>query len=117
MAGGCALFTWWDARHELDELLDSHLAQAAALLVAQQTHIDNDEDDDVVDVRPMHKYAPAVAFQVFHLNVLVMGSPNVGNKPMATLERGFTTVTLAGWRSMARFCSQRRSPRCSGVCG
>ena len=30
--------TWFDARHELDELLDSHLAQAAALLVVQQTH-------------------------------------------------------------------------------
>jgi two-component system sensor histidine kinase QseC len=101
---GAALFTWWDARHELDELLDSHLAQAAALLVAQQTHIDNDDDDDVLDVRPMHKYAPAVAFQVFHLNVLVMGSPNVGNKPMATLERGFTTVTLPdgeAWRVFA----------------
>ena len=101
---GAALFTWWDARHELDELLDSHLAQAAALLVAQQSHIDNDDDDDVVDVVPMHKYAPAVAFQVFHLKVLVMGSPNVGNKPMAALERGFTTVTLPdgeAWRVFA----------------
>lgn len=101
---GAALFTWWDARHELDELLDSHLAQAAALLVAQQTHIDNDDDDDVLDVQPLHKYAPAVAFQVFHLNVLVMGSPNVGDKPMASLERGFTTVTLPdgeAWRVFA----------------
>ncbi|MGZ8254164.1 MAG: ATP-binding protein, partial [Burkholderiaceae bacterium] len=32
-----ATFTWFDVRHELDELLDSHLAQAAALLVVQQT--------------------------------------------------------------------------------
>jgi two-component system sensor histidine kinase QseC len=28
--------TWLDVRHELDELLDGHLAQAAALLVVQQ---------------------------------------------------------------------------------
>jgi hypothetical protein len=30
------VWTWYDARHELDELLDGHLAQAAALLVVQQ---------------------------------------------------------------------------------
>ena len=33
---GAAVRTAFDARHELDELLDSHLAQAAALLVVQQ---------------------------------------------------------------------------------
>ncbi len=33
-----ALATWFDARHELDELLDSHLEQAASLVVAQQMH-------------------------------------------------------------------------------
>ena len=31
-----AATVWLDAPHELDELLDGHLAQAAALLVAQQ---------------------------------------------------------------------------------
>jgi hypothetical protein len=31
-----AVMTWFDVRHELDELLDSHLAQAAALLIVQQ---------------------------------------------------------------------------------
>ena len=30
-----AALTWRDARHEIDELLDSHLAQSAALLVAR----------------------------------------------------------------------------------
>ena len=30
---GAAALTWTDAQHELDELLDGHLAQAAALLV------------------------------------------------------------------------------------
>ncbi|NBW49711.1 MAG: two-component sensor histidine kinase, partial [Betaproteobacteria bacterium] len=36
-----AAWTWVDARHELDELLDSHLTQAAALLVVQQSHVDD----------------------------------------------------------------------------
>jgi hypothetical protein len=31
-----AVSTWFDVQHELDELLDGHLAQAAALLVVQQ---------------------------------------------------------------------------------
>ncbi len=35
-----AALTWLDVRHELDELLDGHLAQAAALLVVQQARRD-----------------------------------------------------------------------------
>ena len=34
---GAAALTWVDARHELDELLDGHLAQAAALLGLDST--------------------------------------------------------------------------------
>ena len=30
-----AVWAWVDARHEVDELMDSHLAQAAAILVVQ----------------------------------------------------------------------------------
>jgi two-component system sensor histidine kinase QseC len=55
-----ALITWFDVRHELDELLDSHLAQAAALLVVQQAReIEEDEDDDHhIDAPSLHRYAP-----------------------------------------------------------
>ena len=39
----------WDAHHELDELLDAHLTQSAALLVARQTsELEDDEDEDNV---------------------------------------------------------------------
>ena len=60
-----AVTTWFDARHELDELLDSHLAQAAAILVMQQSHEAGEEDHEV-DSPALHRYAPKVAFQVFH---------------------------------------------------
>jgi two-component system sensor histidine kinase QseC len=60
-----AVLIWRDASHELDELLDGHLAQAAALLVVQQTHADGDDDDDLADAPSLHKYAPKVAFQVY----------------------------------------------------
>jgi len=62
---GAAALTWRDARHELDELLDGHLAQAAALLVVQQAREVGD-DRDAADTPILHKYAPKVAFQVFH---------------------------------------------------
>ena len=40
-----AALTWLDVRHELDELLDGHLAQAAAILVVQQgKEMDGDHD-------------------------------------------------------------------------
>jgi len=31
-----AVFVWFEAQHELDELLDAHLTQSAALLVVQK---------------------------------------------------------------------------------
>lgn len=98
---GAATMTWFDARHELDELLDGHLAQAAALLVVQQSHTDGDE---VADAPTLHKYAPKVMFQVFHEGQLVMRSANAALTPMATQTRGFATVRLNGgatWRVFA----------------
>jgi two-component system sensor histidine kinase QseC len=95
---GASVLIWSDARQELDELLDGHLAQAAALLVIQQTHA---EDDDVADAPSLHKYAPKVAFQVFHDGQLVMRSANADTKPMSTRSEGFETVRLADgaqWR-------------------
>lgn len=98
---GAALLTWYDARHELDELLDGHLAQAAALLVVQQSKTAGDDDDGVADAPSLHKYAPQVAFQVFHEGHLVSRSVNAGTHPMSTTTRGFATVQLvdgAQWR-------------------
>jgi two-component system sensor histidine kinase QseC len=85
----------------LDELLDGHLAQAAALLVVQQTKSDGDDDDGVADAPSLHKYAPKVAFQVFHEGHLVMRSSNTGIEPMSTQSVGFQTIRLANgveWR-------------------
>ena len=98
---GAAILTWVDARHELDELLDGHLAQAAALLVVQQTRADADDHDGMADAPSLHKYAPKVAFQVFHEGQLVMRSANAGLTPMSSRASGFATVRLSGdaeWR-------------------
>ena len=99
---GVAVTTWRDAKHELDELLDGHLAQAAALLVVQQA-VDVDDGDGLADAPTLHRYAPKVAFQVWHEGALAMRS---GNAPAERLSRntsGFQTLQIPGvdWRVFA----------------
>ena len=98
-----AAVVWRDARHELDELLDAHLAQAASLLVARQVHELGDEDDDAdrsIDAPALHRYAPRVAFQVFHKGQLVLRSAGTSAEPLSTQREGFETVVRDGerWR-------------------
>jgi two-component system sensor histidine kinase QseC len=100
---GAAVLTWFDARHELDELLDGHLAQAAALLVVQQA-AEVEEGGQAVEAPALHPYAPKVAFQVFHEGQLVTRSANAPMVPMAqpgqAFDRGFANVQIDGadWR-------------------
>lgn len=101
---GAAVYTWIDVRHELDELFDGHLAQAAALLVVQAADFDEDDDDEVPESPVLHRYAPRVAFQVFHEDRLVRRSANAPLRPMvaagARTDHGFARVRIDGepWR-------------------
>jgi two-component system sensor histidine kinase QseC len=98
---GAAAMIWFDTRHELDELLDGHLAQAATLLILQQGVAQ--EADDVVQGPSQHKYEPKVAFQVFHEGRLVMHSGNSGTTPISSQADGFSSVQLGDgqWRVYA----------------
>jgi two-component system, OmpR family, sensor histidine kinase QseC len=99
-----ACFTWYDASHEVDELLDGHLAQVASLLVAQQAANDGDEDDVLLDTPVLHKYAPKAAFQVFRHGRLIAHTVNAGTQPMSTHVAGFETIKLekgGAWRVFA----------------
>jgi two-component system sensor histidine kinase QseC len=74
-----AVLTWSDVHHEMDELLDAHLAQAAALLAAQA----HDADDyEAVDLPALHRYAPRVAFQVWNGDVLWLRSVQAPAAPL-----------------------------------
>jgi two-component system sensor histidine kinase QseC len=107
-----AVLTWFDARHELDELLDGHLAQAAALLVVQQAQ-EIEDDNQGLDSPTLHRYAPKVAFQVFHEGRLAMRSANAPVAPMVEpgkhFKSGFKTVQIAGmaWRVFAAHGAER----------
>jgi two-component system sensor histidine kinase QseC len=99
-----AAFTWVEAQGELDELLDGHLAQAAALLIVRQVdEIEEPEDDERIDAPALHRYAPKVAFQVWRKRELVARSANAPSAPMAEISSGFATTTIAGerWRVFA----------------
>jgi len=114
-----AVLTWFDVRHELDELLDGHLAQAAALLVVQQAREigDGDDDDRRVDAPSLHRYAPRVAFQVFHEGQLTLRSANAPALPMGEpgehglndVAPGFRTVQIDGvaWRVFSALGAKR----------
>lgn len=103
-----AVLTWFDVRHELDELLDGHLAQAAALLVVQQAQATED-DGQGIDAPTLHRYAPKVAFQVFHEDRLALRSANAPVTPMVEagkrFKSGFKTVQINGmtWRVFAAY--------------
>jgi two-component system sensor histidine kinase QseC len=107
-----AVITWFDVQHELGELLDGHLAQAAALLVAQQTG-EIEHDDHGIDAPTLHRYAPKVAFQVFHEGRLVLRSANAPPTPMIDPQEHFQTgfktelIDRAAWRVFAAYGAER----------
>ena len=109
---GTAVMTWIDVRHELDELLDAHLAQAAALLVARQAG-EVEDDEHGIDAPSLHRYAPRVAFQVFHEGRLVLRSTNAPLQPMVapdlSFRSGFRTVQIdaIAWRIFATQGAER----------
>jgi two-component system sensor histidine kinase QseC len=97
--GGAAVFTYLDARHELDELLDAHLAQAATLLIAQSAH---ELDDVETEHAPLlHKYSRNIAFQVWEKGqVLKLHSANAPAMPLGKTTPGFSDTMIDGkhWR-------------------
>ncbi|MFO1298710.1 MAG: hypothetical protein U1F25_21000, partial [Rubrivivax sp.] len=80
-----AVGTWIDVRHELDELLDGHLAQAAALLVVQQVGEIAHDDGRTVEAPAPHGLARRTAFQVFHEGQLVLRSADAPRAPLLAL--------------------------------
>ncbi len=73
--------TWSKTRHELDELLDAHLAQTTSVLLAQIG--DEHDSDDFTTTPLLHKYQPRVAYQIWHENELISRSAQAPSQPFA----------------------------------
>ena len=77
------VFTWIDAREEIDELLDAHLAQASSLLIAQTA--DEIEEIDTEHAPLLHQDARRVAFQLWENGEhLRLHSANAPQAPLGT---------------------------------
>ncbi|MGY0194536.1 ATP-binding protein [Leptothrix sp. BB-4] len=117
-----AFTTWYRMSEQVDSLLDGHLAQGMALLMALQVQ-DHEFDEmltaDHVAVDPgtpdgqvptwsgtstaeltLHKYATKAVFQVWYQGQLLLKSTDAPVEPLAELRPGFSDTTVKGvqWR-------------------
>jgi len=104
---GTAIFVYVDARHEINEVLDAHLAQAAGLLNALRSH--DIAEIETEQVPGLHKRARRVAFQIWERNRLLLHSANAPAQPLAQQDAGYSDALLAGrrWRVFSSRVGER----------
>jgi two-component system, OmpR family, sensor histidine kinase QseC len=101
-----------DARHEVAEVLDAHLAQTASLISVQR---DRDEDDDEVDTEHapvLHRYGRRVMFQVWkNGTTLGLHSQHAPDTLLSTVRDGFSDATIGGarWRVFSTWDARDRA--------
>ena len=104
-----AVYSYFDARHEANEILDGYLAQSAALIAAQTT---GDLDEGEVEHAPqMHRYARRLAFQVWDRGrTLRLHSANAPDHRMLERDEGFGNVVIDGtpWRVFSSWDRERK---------
>lgn len=105
-----AVFTWFEARHEAEEVFDAHLVQAASLLIAQ-TALEIEDEEELQDTHAptLHRYARNAAFQVWIEGRLQVHSQNAPQVPLSDVVEGFSDRTIAGegWRVFSGFNPKR----------
>ncbi|MCC7217016.1 MAG: sensor histidine kinase N-terminal domain-containing protein [Burkholderiales bacterium] len=104
-----AVVSYFDARHELDELLDAHLAQSASLLVAQAGR--ESEAIDLEHSPELHRYGRRVVFQFWENGtVLRLHSASAPNTRLSARTEGFSDVEIDGraWRVFSGWDADRR---------
>jgi len=100
-----------DARHEVSEVLDAHLAQTASLITVQR---DGDEDHDEVDTEHapvLHRYGRRVMFQIWTGGtVLGLHSQQAPSTPLSPIRDGFSDATIddARWRVFSTWDAKDR---------
>ncbi|MCA0311512.1 MAG: two-component sensor histidine kinase [Proteobacteria bacterium] len=95
-----ALVAWFTTEHELSELLDAHLAQTTALLLASEPDAPAEDDARPAPVL-LRKYQSRVAFQIWRDGRLRARSTDAPEEPLAPAGvQGLSEQRLAGkrWR-------------------
>ena len=101
------VFSYIDAHHEVDELFDAQLAQAAQTLLALASH---DEGEGVEDLgEATHKYQRRLRFQIWRADgKLLMRSNNAPESPL-TQAGGFSEThgEEGHWRHFSQWNDER----------
>jgi two-component system sensor histidine kinase QseC len=103
-----ALLTYRDARKEMGEIMDAHLAQAAALLIAQTSR--EIEEIETEHAPTLHRRARSVAFQLWEKGrTLRLHSSNAPQSALATAAEGFSDREVEGkrWRVFTGWDAKR----------
>ena len=98
-----AVFTYFDARHEIGEMLDAHLAQSAGLIAAQLEH--EFDDDHEARLPRQYKHERKIAFQVWdRKGRLRLRSASAPETRMQSQSEGYGDATIDGkrWRVFSR---------------
>jgi two-component system sensor histidine kinase QseC len=101
------VFSYIDAHHEVDELFDAQLSQAAQTLLALASH---DEGDDIEDLgEATHKYQRRLRFQIWRGDGrLLMRSKNAPEAPLTTSSGFSETHNDDGhWRHFSQWNEER----------
>ena len=96
-----AAFSYVDANHEIDELLDAHLAQSASLLISQLGEEIETEEIDTEHMQQLHKYGRRVAFQIWERgDILRLRSASAPEQRLSAIDEGFSNANIGGqkWR-------------------
>ena len=103
-----AAYSYIDARHEVNELLDAHLAQSASLIVAQVGH--DLEELDLEHAPRTDRRARRVAFQIWERGILRLHSADAPSSRLSPREEGYSDVTIEGrsWRVFSTWDATRR---------
>ena len=98
------VFSYIDAHHEVDELFDAQLAQAAQTLLALAGHDEGDDIEELGDIA--HKYQRRLRFQIWsNSGKLLMRSKNAPETPL-TATNGFSethTREEGHWRHFSQW--------------
>jgi len=101
------VFSYIDAHHEVDELFDAQLGQAAQTLLALAGHEEGEDIEDLGDVT--HKYQRRLRFQIWRADgKLLLRSKNAPEAPLTTTS-GFSE-TRGGdghWRYFSQWNEDR----------
>ncbi|MDP1633738.1 MAG: sensor histidine kinase N-terminal domain-containing protein [Gallionellaceae bacterium] len=105
-----AVFTYFDARHEIGEMLDAHLAQSAGLIAAQLEHEFEDDDDRDATLPRQYKNERKIAFQVWdRKDRLRLRSASAPETRLQSQSEGYGDAVIDGkrWRVFSRWDESR----------